>query len=463
MKTLKTMKNLSLLLVVVVLLFSCSNDDDNNDNPVPQELNIVETAQATTELSILVDAVIQAGLVDALTASGNKTVLAPTNAAFTAFLAEKGFNPLSDVPNDVLTQILLKHVIAGTNITSSTLSGTTGYTSTLADGPNSAKLSIYFDGTSGVTFNGVASVAIPDVETSNGIVHVIDAVIDLPNVVTFATVDPNFSTLVTALTELTPATDFVGVLTGEGPFTVLAPTNDAFAALTAIPEESALTQILLNHVIGGPALSTDLVALNDSGDFYTNTLATGPGDNNLSLYFDTSDGVTFNGISSVVEANVVATNGIIHAIDAVITLPTIVDFALADPNFSTLVTALTSLTPETNFVEVLTGEGPFTVFAPTNDAFALVNPIPDEGPLTSILLHHVTDAGNIVSGDLQAGANVASTLQGQNITISLPGSGDNIANVTDGSGNTDAGIIGVDVQAANGVIHVLNKVLVPAL
>ncbi len=91
MKTFKKMKNLPLLLLVVLVSFSCSNDDDNNQMVTPQELNIVETAQATAELSILVDAVIQAGLVDALTATGNKTVLAPTNAAFTAFLADKGF------------------------------------------------------------------------------------------------------------------------------------------------------------------------------------------------------------------------------------------------------------------------------------------------------------------------------------------------------------------------------------
>ena len=405
MKTLKTMKNLSLLLVVVLLSFSCSNDDDNN-NPMgePQELNIVETAQATPILSSLVDALVEAGLDDTLSGPGPFTVLAPTNDAFTAFLNANGWATVQDIPDAALEQVLLNHVISGTVLASDLISAGAGYDSTNATGAGGNFMSIYYDTSNGVRFNNVASV-VPgsaDIGASNGVVHVVDAVIGLPDVVTFATSNPSFSTLVTALTTLTPATDFVAILQGEGPFTVLAPVDDAFAALPAIPEEGPLTQILLNHVVGGAASSTDLVGLNDSGDFYTNTLAETSGGDNLSLYFDTTDGVSFNGVASVAIPDVVATNGIIHAIDGVITLPTIVDFALADPNFSTLVTALTDLTPATNFVEVLTGEGPYTVFAPTNDAFALVDPIPAEGPLTSILLHHVSDAGNIVSGDLQA-------------------------------------------------------------
>jgi len=151
-----------------------------------------------------------------------------------------------------------------------------------------------------------------------------------------------------------------------------------------------------------------------------------------------------------------------------------VTFAVADPNFSTLVTALTELTPSTDFVSILSrtevgspadGINPdFTVFAPTNDAFAALDAVPGETVLTQVLLHHVISEANIVSGDLNnPGDTMGTTLQGDDITITLPGTGDNIADITDGSGVTDIGIIAVDVQAGNGVIHVINKVMIPNL
>ena len=115
-------------------------------------------------------------------------------------------------------------------------------------------------------------------------------------------------------------------------------------------------------------------------------------------------------------------------------------------------------------IDVLSSEGPFTVFAPTNAAFEALASIPGESVLTQVLLHHVIGDANVRSGDLTPNGNtVAPSLEGDNLTISLPGSGDNIANMTDGSGNSDIGIVAVDVQAGNGVIHVINKVAIPAL
>ena len=124
-------------------LTACSSDDDSNGGTPPQSLSIVETAIASPQLSSLVAAVTQAGLVDTLNGPGPFTVLAPTNDAFDAFLAANGFNDLSEVPNDVLTQVLLNHVISG-NVASSTLTDAgDGYTNTLADGPDNSKLSLY--------------------------------------------------------------------------------------------------------------------------------------------------------------------------------------------------------------------------------------------------------------------------------------------------------------------------------
>ncbi len=391
-----------------------------------------------------------------LRGEGPFTVLAPTDEAFDIFLDGAS---LGDIPSDVLTQVLLNHVIEG-ELYSTDLQGIgSGYTSTLASGAQDENISIFFDTSDGVTFNGVSSVIAADVKALNGVVHVVDAVIDLPNIVDHAVANPNLSSLVAALTD-GGNTTFTDLLSNEEEeFTVFAPLNDAFSAFTN-PNSNDLNAILSNHVVVGvSAFSSGLM------NSYVNTAAEFDTDESLSLYINTDDGVTLNGVSHVVAADIVATNGVIHAVDAVIDLPTVVTFAVADPNFSTLVQALTELTPSTDFVGVLsaqggTGDDPFTVFAPTNAAFEALPVIPDEADLIPILRHHVVAGANVRSGDLSDGI-MATTLEGDAITINLPGTGDNIADVTDGLGNTGIGIDAVDVQAINGVIHVLDGVLIP--
>ncbi|MCX7551709.1 fasciclin domain-containing protein [Xanthomarina sp. F2636L] len=460
-----------------LFITSCSNDDDNpTPQPEPQEQNIVEIALETPELSSLVAALSRADgdLVTVLSGNGPFTVLAPTNAAFSAFLADNGFSSLEQVPTNVLSQILLNHVIMADVKASDLLSMGSGYTSGSATGAGGQNISIYFDTSNGVMFNNIATVTTADVNASNGTIHIVDNVLGLPDVVDHALANSSFSNLVAALGAADGS--LVSVLQGEGPFTVLAPDNNAFTTfLDGTPlgdvDTAVLSQILLNHVIIGSAVTSSF--LTDAGSGYTNTGATGAGGNAMSLYFNTSNGVMFNGVSTVAQADVVGTNGIIHAVDAVIGIPTVVTFATADPNFSTLVAALTDLTPATDFAAILSrteggnadGINPdFTVFAPTNDAFDALGSVPAEAVLTQVLLHHVIAGTNVASGDLNnPGNTTAPTLEGDNVTITLPGTGDNIANITDGSGATDVGIIAVDVQAGNGVIHVINKVMIPNL
>lgn len=462
MKTIKYLTKFTAIIAFAVITFSCSDDDDDNVTMMDPE-TITELAIASADLSILVEALTIANLAETLNQPGEYTVFAPTNAAFTAFLAQNNIPSLGDVPVDVLTQILLNHVIIGENVSTSL---STGYVSTLAtQGDTELNLSMFVNTSNGVVLNGVSNVVTPDIDATNGIIHVVDAVIGLPTVVDHALANPSFESLVAALSAADG--DLVSVLNGEGTFTVLAPDNNAFAsflngtALGDVPTD-ALANILLNHVLGSVVTSTDLVGL---GTGYTNTLATGPNANNLSLYFNTTNGVTFNGVSSVAAADVVTTNGVIHAVDAVIDIPTVVTFALADPSFSTLVSALTSLTPNTDFATILSdNEALFTVFAPVNAAFDALDSIPGEDVLTQVLLHHVIGDLNVTSGNLTPNGNtVAPSLQGDNLTISLPGSGSNIADLTDGAGNSDIGIVAVDVQAGNGVIHVINKVALPNL
>ncbi len=473
MNYLKKIKRITLAIVILFSIASCSDDDDNSG--AIQEKNIVELALETPELSSLVAALSAADgdLVNVLQGEGPFTVLAPTNAAFTAFLNANGFDSLDDVPTDVLSQFLLNHVIMADITSSDLISSGSGYAagSALSEYGN---ISIYYNTSNGVRFNNTASVSTADIDASNGTIHIIDAVIGLPDIVDHAIANPDLSSLVAALGAADG--DLVNILQGDGPFTVLAPNNDAFETfLDGAPlggiDTAILSQILLNHVIGGSVNSEFLI---NAGAGYTNTSATGAGNNAMSIYYNTSDGVKFNGISSVFQADVIGTNGIIHGVDTVIDIPTVVTFAAADPNFSTLVTALTDLTPNTDFVSILSrtevgspidGINPdFTIFAPTNDAFEALETIPAETVLTQVLLYHVISEANIISGDLNnPGDTTASTIQGDVITITLPGNAGNIGTITDTSGANDIGIIAVDVQAGNGVIHVLNKVMLPNL
>ena len=422
---------------------------------------ITDLAIGNENLQNLVAALVAADgdLPTVLRGDGPFTVLAPTDEAFETFLDGAA---LADIPVDVLTNVLLNHVISG-EVTSDDLTELgSGYTTTLATGAGERNVSLFFDTSGTVTFNGVSTVDTPDVKALNGIVHVVDAVIDIPNIVDHAVANPGLSSLVSALTD-GGNTTFTDLLSNEEEtFTVFAPGNDAFSDFTN-PNSNDLNAILSNHVVvGAAAFSSGLT------NSYVNTAAEFAADENLSLYINTDDGVTLNGTSNVVMADIVASNGVIHTVDAVIDLPTVVTFAVADPTFDSLQAALTA-EGQPDFVSTLSGTGPFTVFAPTNDAFqALLDSNDmwnglgdiDGGLLTSVLQHHVVDGANIRSGDLSDGA-TATTLEGDMITINLPGTGDNIADITDGAGNTGIGIDAVDVQAINGVIHVVDTVLIP--
>jgi uncharacterized surface protein with fasciclin (FAS1) repeats len=305
----------ALVIGSVVTFSSCSEDDD--DDVVPQQ-NIVELAQGNENLSSLVAAVQRAGLVDALSdPNSNLTVFAPTNAAFAAFLTANGFATLEDVPVAVLTQVLLNHVV-GSELKAADLS--TGYVSTLATfGTTTANLSLYVSTASGVVLNGGPAVTAADVDASNGVVHVIDEVIGLPTVVTYATSNPDFSILVQALTAPGLTTNFVEVLSGAGPFTVFAPTNAAFASLltelgaTSLGEVpvATLEQVLLYHVLGAnvrsSALSEGQIATTLQGGTFTIGLSGG------AKITDEN-----NRVSNIVATDVQGANGVVHVIDKVI-------------------------------------------------------------------------------------------------------------------------------------------------
>lgn len=313
----KNLLKISLIVFIALGIASCSDDDDSN--PDPQTNTIADFVASNDDYSSLKAALDKTGLTATLDGQGSFTVFAPNNAAFTAFLNANGFASLDEVPTDLLTNVLLNHVVDGVNMASDL---TTGYINTLAtEASSGANLSMYVNTSSGVKLNGISTVTTADIEADNGVIHAVNTVIALPTVVTFATADPTFATLVAALTRADQP-DFVSVLstpvgTSPAPFTVFAPTNAAFTALLAELGASSLNDIdgptltatLNTHVIAGANVrAADLV------DGTVSTL----GDD---LVVDASNATLTdpNGrVSNIIVVDVQASNGVVHAIDKVL-------------------------------------------------------------------------------------------------------------------------------------------------
>lgn len=304
-----------------------------------------------------------------------------------------------------------------------------------------------------------------------------------PTAMTTTVVDVALANNLTSLAAALEATDLVGTLQGTGPFTVFAPDNAAFTALLnatgldldnlTADEEALVRNILLNHVIIGDTVgASDLIT---AGAGYRSTAAVGPDNANLSLYFNVNNGaVELNGGmmadkgANVTDADNEATNGTVHIINKVLLPPTVVDFALANPALSNLVAALQSAdsqTPSPDLIGTLSGDGPFTVFAPTDDAFgALLLELDPEGNtgladldpavVEDVLLVHVV-GDNVRSSELQSGS--VPTLGG-NITLDA-----NTLTLTDAN-DREIGIVAslIDIQGINGVVHVIDRVILPA-
>jgi uncharacterized surface protein with fasciclin (FAS1) repeats len=282
-------------------------------------------------------------------------------------------------------------------------------------------------------------------------------------IVEIAAEDGRFTTLVAAV----QAAGLAETLSGEGPFTVFAPTDEAFAALPEgtvdnllLPEnKQQLTDILLYHVVPGKVMAEDAIALDGQ---MADTALEGQ---QIAIKVDMGN-VYLNENSQVIITDIEASNGVIHVIDSVLLPPSgeaeagmetmdIVDTAVADGRFTTLVAAVQAA----ELVDTLKSEGPFTVFAPTDDAFAalpegtldtLLMP-ENKQQLTDILLYHVVP-GKVMADDV-VGLTSAPTVLGKDASVT----------VEDGKVflNENVEVIITDIETSNGVIHVIDTVLLP--
>ena len=419
---------------------------------------IVDVAVANGSFKTLAAALTAAGLVDALKSAGPFTVFAPTDDAFAKLPAGTVETLLKPENKAKLASILLYHVVPGKLMAADV---TKLKQATTLDGP-----AITFKVTGDKVSVNNANVTAADVAASNGVIHVIDSVILPPDmaaptkdIVDTAVANGSFTTLVAAV----KAAGLVETLKGKGPFTVFAPTDAAFKALPAGTVESLLkpenkqklVDILTFHVVGSALSPVDLYTKPEA--------ATVEGEN---IKFTVKDGAFYVNDAQVALAALPTTNGVIYVINAVI-LPQkaaaapaatkdIVDTAIADGRFKTLAAALTAA----GLVDTLKGAGPFTVFAPTDDAFAklpagtidtLLKP-ENKQKLTDILTYHVV-AGKVMAADVVK-LTSAKTVQGKEVTIKVQGGKVYI---------NDAQVIVTDIVTSNGVIHVIDTVLTPPM
>ena len=499
----KTVTMLVALLMLSAIPLNVSADE-NDDIPT--------NAASTGVHDSLVAALAHADLVTTLQGDGPFTVFAPTDDAFAAAGIDlTTFD--TDEENATLSDILLYHVYSGAVNAADV---TDGLTVTMVNGDEAS-----FTVTNGTVMIGDATVTTADVTSSNGIIHVIDTVLMPPadvapqgdicyNIVTHMIVPGSDATecesymylenyemngqnvtgcynsvthQVTNVSQAicegymwTPAVDIamtamatgihsslvaalskadlVTTLQGDGPFTVFAPTDQAFTdagidldSFTTDEEIAALADILLYHVYSGAVNAADVT------DGLTVTMVNGDD----ASFTVTADAVMV-GDATVTLADVPASNGVIHVIDTVLMPPA--DLVNDIPTIASgtgVHTALVAALSKADLVTTLQGDGPFTVFAPTDQAFTdagidLDSFTTDEeiAALANILLYHVY-SGAVNAADVTDG-----------LTVTMVNGDDASFTVADGTVMVgDATVTAADVIASNGVIHVIDKVLMP--
>jgi uncharacterized surface protein with fasciclin (FAS1) repeats len=424
------------------------------DNP---PFAIADVTATDSRFGTLNQALVNTGLQATLLQSGTFTVFAPTDDAFNALATELGITRAQLLADRaLLTSVLQYHVLGSTVPRASVPLGRA--VTPLAGGifkvDSVGGNLVITDGR-----NRTSRITATDIGATNGVIHVVDRVLLPPNrnIVQTAQSLPQFSILVEAVV----AANLQGALSGTGPLTVFAPTNDAFVALLGelgltkaqlLANTALLTRVLTYHVLPNRTLKADITTGQAITTLQGGTFTIG---SDLAI---TDSRARRAGIAGT---DVLTSNGVIHVIDRVILpLPaeTIVQTAQSLPQFSILVEAVVAA----NLQGALSGTGPLTVFAPTNDAFvALLGELgltkaqllADVPLLTKVLTYHVVP-GRVLRAQVPVGPAIT-TLQGETFTV------DSTLAITDRRGRR-ASITATDVFTSNGVIHVLDRVILPA-
>jgi len=279
---------------------------------------ITDIASRKSNLKIFTQALNITGLASTYRENGERTLFAPSDDAFTAYCTAKGYTTINDIPVNELKNLVLYHQINGTLKTSQL---TTGYVKSHAFGAASSNntLSLYIDTTQGIKINGISSVVTSNIIASNGAIHIVDTVLELPTLAVLTNANLNLSTLATTLA-LPSQSAILGELSSASVYSVFAPTNAAFTALDtelnatggiAAISDTDISKILSYHIINGNILSDVFT----DGMMITTLLPL------QSITFQVSNQIKIkdvkNRITNVTVANIQCTNGVLYIVDNV--------------------------------------------------------------------------------------------------------------------------------------------------
>ena len=465
------------LVLTCLALTACGGVDMKTSEPVPladlpaPTPTILDVAIEAGDFTTLIAAIDAAGLTSTIDdASATLTVFAPTDAAF-ALLGGAAINDLLADP-DALSDILLYHVVSGTALDSAAATDAVGTTIEMANGDR-----VGVSAKNDSLFLNLSKVTATDIQADNGVIHVIDAVLMPPadatlsesTIINIAAADERFTTLVAAL----GATGLDTVLASDtDTFTVFAPTDAAFEAMGSanvtalLGDLDNLTEILQQHVITDAAVDA-VTAYSLSGN-----AATTVGGAEVPISISSKRELRVGG-AKVIIADIHASNGVIHVIDTVIVgaagLPTptlnIVEVATAAGGFEILLELLS----EAGLDGALTdADKSFTVFAPTDAAFHKLGVFPlafllgNPAILADTLLYHVyADSVVLADGAISVAASDQSILEMANATAEKSGGRTALSLSDTGLTINLASVASANVMASNGVIHVIDNVMLP--
>ena len=465
------------LVLACLALTACGGVDMKTPEPVPLAdlpaltTTILDVAIEAGDFTTLIAAIDAAGLTSTIDdASATLTVFAPTDAAF-ALLGGAAINDLLADP-DALSDILLYHVVSGTALDSAAATDAVGTTIEMANGDR-----VGVSAKNDSLFLNLSKVTATDIQADNGMIHVIDAVLMPPadamlsesTIVNIAAADERFTTLVAAL----GATGLDTVLASDTEtFTVFAPTDAAFEAMGSanvtalLGDLDNLTEILQQHVITDAAVDA-VTAYSLSGN-----AATTVGGAEVPISISSKRELRVGG-AKVIIADIHASNGVIHVIDTVIVgaagLPTptlnIVEVATAAGGFEILLELLSIADLDGALTDA---DKSFTVFAPTDAAFQKLGAFPvafllgDPARLADTLLYHVyADAVVLADGAISVAASDQSILEMANATAEKSGGRTALSLSDTGLTVNLASVTSANVMASNGVIHVIDNVMLP--
>ena len=391
-------------------------------------------------LTTLSTAVAAAGLGDELDADGPLTVFAPSNAAFGALTDPDIASLLNPLNEDLLIDILERHVVSGTAIDAAAAG-------LLSSTPTLGGASVLIDTVGGELYVNDALVTEADITADNGVIHRIDTVLTAPEDIYTTLTTRGLTTLVTAI----DAAELDDDLQAAGDFTLLAPTNSAFSLLPAgeltdlLADQPALISRLNYHLVTGTVARA-------SEALEAELIATTQGSN---VIFSEDDGVVLvNGVE-VRTFNIQATNGIIHVINAVLIEPTDIPTTATDLGLTTFA----GLLEDASLTATLSDPGaPFTVFAPIEAAFSALDPddlayltdVANVADLTAVLEYHAV-MGTLSAADVLDETELT-TLEGTTFAV---------------DGLVDPATVGgiplesLNIPASNGIVHTIGGVLIP--